>query len=68
MRAQAVVAEYKEFKGSVVFVGTKAFWRGKELSPIDQGYHWNTNAETYYLIGETMATAMKKLCETKPAK
>jgi len=68
MKAQAAVAEYKEFEGNVAFVGTKAFWREKEVSPSGQGYHWNTNAETYYLIGESMGTAMKKLCEPKPAK
>ncbi|MFN6107114.1 MAG: hypothetical protein ACK5EA_22025 [Planctomycetaceae bacterium] len=28
-----------------------------------QGYHWNTNAETYYLIGEAMGQAMVKLLE-----
>ena len=66
MKAQAAVAEYKEFQGNVAFVGTKAFWRDKEMSPSGQGYHWNTNAETYYLIGEAMGTAMKKLCEAKP--
>ena len=68
MKAQAAVAEYEEFKGSVAFVGTKAFWRDEEVSPSRQAYHWNTNAETYYLIGEAMGHAMKKLCETKPAK
>lgn len=62
MKAQAAVAEYKEFKGNVAFVGTKAFWREKEESPTGQGFHWNTNAETYYLIGEAMGNAMKKLC------
>lgn len=63
MKAQAAVAEYKEFKGNVAFVGTKAFWREKEVSPTAQGYHWNSNAETYYLIGEAMGKAMKKLCD-----
>lgn len=62
MKAQASVAEYPEFKGNVAFVGTKAFWREKENSPTGQAYHWNTNAETYYLIGESMGQAMKKLC------
>ncbi len=68
MKAQAAVAEYPEFKGNVAFVGAKEFWRDKDVSPTSQGYHWNTNAETYYLIGEAMGSAMKKLCETKPAK
>ncbi|MEP6673120.1 MAG: sialate O-acetylesterase [Chthoniobacter sp.] len=61
MKAQAAAAEHPEFKGNVAFVGTRAFWRGEEQSPSNQGYHWNTNAETYYLIGEAMGEAMKKL-------
>ena len=68
MKAQAAVVDYEEFKGNVAFVGTRDFWREKEVSPTAQGYHWNTNAETYYHIGEAMGTAMKKLCATKPAK
>jgi len=67
MKAQAAVAEYKEFQGNVAFVGTKAFWRDKEVSPSGQAYHWNTNAETYYLIGEAMGTAMLKLIAAKPS-
>lgn len=63
MKAQAAVADYPEFKGNVAFVGTKAFWRAKEASPSGQGYHWNTNAETYYLIGEAMGQAMKRLTD-----
>jgi len=58
MKAQAAVATYAEFKGTVAFVPTRNFWRDKELSPTGQGYHWNTNAETYYLIGEAMGKAM----------
>jgi len=61
MKAQAAVAERPEFQGNVAFVGTKAFWRAKEISPSGQGYHWNTNAETYYLIGAAMGEAMKRL-------
>ncbi|MFO0796325.1 MAG: DUF6288 domain-containing protein [Gemmataceae bacterium] len=62
MKAQAAVAEYPEFKGTVAFVGTKAFWRDQTASPTGQAYHWNTNAETYYLIGEAMGKAMTRLC------
>jgi alpha-galactosidase len=61
MRAQAAVANYPEFQGNVAFVGTKEFWRPPEESPSKQGYHWNCNAETYYLIGTAMGEAMKKL-------
>jgi alpha-galactosidase len=62
MRAQAAVAEYDEFKGNVAFVGTKDFFRPKEVSPSGQAYHWNTNAETYFLIGNGMGEAMRRLC------
>lgn len=68
MKAQAAVAGYEEFRGNVAFVGTRAFWRDKEVSPTGQAYHWNTNAETYYLIGEAMGQAMLKLCAKKPAR
>jgi len=61
MRAQAAVAQYEQFKGNVAFVGTKDFYRPKEVSPSGQSYHWNTNAETYCLIGEAMAQAMLAL-------
>jgi hypothetical protein len=61
MKAQAAVAERPEFKGNVAFVGTRAFWRPQDQSPNGQGYHWNSNAETYYLIGEAMGEAMKRL-------
>jgi alpha-galactosidase len=68
MKAQAAVAEYPEFKGNVAFVGTRAFWRAMESSPTAQGYHWNTNAETYYLIGEAMGQAMLKLDQSATAR
>jgi alpha-galactosidase len=62
MRAQKAVTEYPEFKGNVAFVPTQSFWRPKEESPTGQGYHWNGNAETYYLVGAGMGNAMAKLC------
>ncbi|MHB1035921.1 MAG: sialate O-acetylesterase [Pirellulales bacterium] len=68
MKAQAAVAERPEFKGNVAFVGTRAFWRPKEQSPNGQGYHWNSNAETYYLIGEAMGEAMKRLMKVESPK
>ena len=65
MKAQGAVAQHAEFKGNVAFVGTRAFWRSKEESPNGQGYHWNCNAETYYLIGEAMGEAMKRVIKEK---
>ncbi len=61
MKAQAAAAAHPEFKGNAAFVKTQNFWREKEDSPNSQGYHWNCNAETYYLIGEGLGEAMLKL-------
>jgi alpha-galactosidase len=65
MKAQAAVAKHDEFQGNVAFVGTKDFFRPKEQSPSGQAYHWNSNAETYYLIGDSMGAAMLKLLRTE---
>jgi alpha-galactosidase len=61
MKAQAAVANKPEFHGNVAFVGTRDFFRPREESPSGQAYHWNSNAETYYLIGEAMGKAMLEL-------
>ncbi len=61
MAAQYVVAQYEEFAGNVAFVGTKDYYRAPEVSPSNQGYHWNSNAETYFLIGDGMGQAMLEL-------
>jgi len=37
----------------------------RDQSPSGQGYHWNSNAETYDLIGEAMGEAMKRLLGPK---
>ena len=65
MRAQAAVAQYEEFQGNVAFVGTRDFYRAPEVSPSNQGYHWNSNAETYFLIGDGMGKAMLELIKEK---
>ena len=65
MDAQAAVAKRKEFRGNVAFVGTRDYYRPPEESPSRQGYHWNSNAETYFLISEGMGQAMIELIDTK---
>ena len=49
---------------NLFFGKTEDFFRPAEESPSNQGYHWNGNAETYYLIGEAMGEAMMKLAAT----
>ena len=65
MKAQAAVAGHDQFHGNVAFVKTQNFWRPAEQSPSGQGYHWNSNAETYYLIGQSMGEAMMGLISKK---
>jgi len=55
------VAGYEEFKKTVACVETRDFFRPPELSPTRQGYHWNGNAETYFLIGDGMGKAMVEI-------
>ncbi len=63
MEAQLAMTNYPEFKGNVAVVDTREFWRDEEDSPRKQNYHWNRNAETYCLIGQSMAGAMKGILE-----
>lgn len=53
--------KYPEFKGNVKAVDTRDLWREADVSPTNQGYHYNHNAETYYETGERLGRAMAKL-------
>ena len=46
--------KYPDFKGNVLTVETRDFWREADVSPKNQGYHYNRNAETYMLIGDAL--------------
>ena len=61
MASQKAVADYPEFKGNVAFVPTQKFYRPPDDSPSKRAYHWNNNAETYYLIGKHMGEVMLSL-------
>lgn len=61
INAQLNVAKHKPFSGTVFTVETRPFFRPAEASPSRQGYHWNHNAETHFLIGDHMGKAMVKL-------
>lgn len=66
VNAQLVVGDpkkYPAFKGNVAGVETRDFARTTEQSPSRQGFHWNRNWESYYLIGDSMGKAMIKLIE-----
>jgi len=67
--AQAAAAKVKSLK-NVSCVETGSFARVASESPSKQGYHWNSNAETYYLVGEAMGKAVIELIgsDTKTVK
>ena len=63
-QAQMAVADpeiHPEFAGTVKTIDTRPFWRGAEVSPKDQSYHYNHNAETYILTGDALGRAMVEL-------
>ena len=59
-------ALYPEFAGNVSSADTRDFWRESNVSPRNQGFHWNQNGETYYLIGEAMGRGMIELLGPNP--
>jgi hypothetical protein len=62
-KAQAAAAARPEFAGTVVFVPTHDFVRRPEDSPNpEHAHHEFGNGETYYLVGQALGEALKKLC------
>lgn len=58
--AAANLTKYPELGCCVEAIETRDFFRPVEFSPVDQGYHFNHNAETHYLIGKAMAQGMNR--------
>jgi len=54
-------AKFPQLKGNVRAVDTRPFWRQVDVSPTNQGHHWNHNAKTYYEIGEALGNGLKSL-------
>jgi alpha-galactosidase len=54
-------AKHPDFAGTVKSVDTRPFYRKPEVSPRNQSFHYNGNAETYMLVGEAMGKAMVEL-------
>ncbi len=55
------VGIYPEFKGNVNSVDARPFWRAADVSPKNQGYHYNHNAETYMEVGTALGWSMIEL-------
>ena len=52
---------YPEFKGNVLTVESRDYWREVAKSPTNQGHHYNRNAETFMLVGEALGRGMAEL-------
>ena len=50
--------KYKAFEGNVKAVDVRDLWREADVSPKNQGYHYNRNAETYLEVGLRLGWAM----------
>ena len=62
--AQLAIGDAKkhpEFVGNVKAVDTRDLWREADVSPKNQGYHYNRNAETYMETGIRLGWAMAEL-------
>lgn len=57
--------KYPEFAGNVLTVETRDFWKDASISPRNQGFHYNGNAETYMLVGDALGKGMVKLLEER---
>ncbi len=57
--------KYPEFAGNVLTVETRDFWIDESLSPRNQGFHYNGNAETYINVGDALGRGMVELLEGK---
>jgi alpha-galactosidase len=63
-QAQQAVADpnqHPELAGTVKTVDARPFWRPAGISPKNQGFHYNHNAETYMLVGDALGRAMVEL-------
>lgn len=59
--AAANLTLHPELECCVEAVETRDFYRPPEYSPSGQGFHFNHNSETYYLIGKAMAESMHNM-------
>ncbi len=66
--AQLAIGDAKvhpEFAGNVKAVDQRDLWREVDVSPKNQGYHYNRNAETYMGTGLRLGWAMAELLAEK---
>lgn len=59
-------SKHPEFVGNVKAVDSRDLWREANVSPKNQGYHYNRNAETYLEVGLRLGWAMTDLIRMNP--
>ena len=67
--AQLAVGDAKkhpEFAGNVKAADSRDLWRDANVSPRNQGYHYNRNAETFMEVGLRLGWAMAELLKRNP--
>ncbi len=67
MNAQLAMADFEKYpghEGNVDVIDTRDFWRDAAVSPVNQGFHWNQNGETFFLIGKSMGDLMVDLLDS----
>ncbi|MEM7390786.1 MAG: hypothetical protein AAF492_00440 [Verrucomicrobiota bacterium] len=57
---------HPEFAGNVKTIEARGYWRDASVSPKNQGFHYNHNAETYLLVGDALGRAMADLLKARP--
>lgn len=69
--AQLAIGDAKKhpvFAGNVKTVDSRNLWRDAAVSPKNQGYHYNRNAETYLETGLRLGWAMAELLTARSGK
>ena len=65
-RAVGDAKKYPQFAGNVKAVEARDLWREAGVSPKNQGYHYNRNAETFMEVGLRLGWAMADLLDAEP--
>jgi hypothetical protein len=55
--------KYPEFDGNVLTVEIRDYWKDASVSPRNQDFHYNGNAETYMMVGDALGRGMAKLLD-----
>lgn len=58
--------KYPAHGGHVTARDACDFRRDKSVSPIGQGFHWNQNGETCFMMAKSMGDLMVELLEPSP--